>query len=165
MPSRRSTHKAKIPGELRAIYQLIRKYPGVSNRGIVEMTDNDERIPTILSGETGVNTLLNSLRQEVYVGEAPGVVSRALHVHDMVRSSGIGDAFRYLVRSVERGDYFGLRDIPKELGRNTNSFQKKFNNRIEVLADEIPEVDEIYQAWLRLRYENNPIVQMHAEEW
>ena len=165
MSNRRFGHKMKVSSELRAVYQLIRKYPGVSNKGIVEMTNKDERIPRSLSGEEGVNLILKKLRTEVSLGKAPPVVERSIIVHDRVRGAGLGDAFRYLVRSVERGDYFGLREIQKELGRNSNSFQKKFNNRIPALAKEIPEVNEIYQAWLRLRYENNPIVAMHVEEW
>mgnify|MGYP006143612567 CR=1 FL=1 len=165
MPNRRFGHKMKISSELRAVYQLIRKYPGVSNKGIVEMTNKDERIPDFLSDEEGVNRILKKLRTEAALGNVPSAVERSLMVHDRIRGAGLGDAFRYLVRSVERGDYFGLREIQKELGRNSNSFQKKFNNRIPILAGEIPEIDEIYQAWLRLRYENNPIVAMHVEEW
>lgn len=165
MPNRRVGSRTKIPAELRAIYQLVRKYPGVSNRGMVEMTNNDERIPDELSDEKGVNRLLKSLRRHADEGSTPTVVSHSIMVHDKVRSSGLGDAFRYLVRSVERGVYFGLREIQIELGSNSNSFQKKFNNRITRLAKELPEVSEVYNAWLRLRYENNPIVQMHAEEW
>jgi|ETNmetMinimDraft_23_1059889.scaffolds.fasta_scaffold94322_2 hypothetical protein len=165
VPNRRTGSKAKIPAELRAIYQLLRKYPGVSNRGMVEMTSNDERIPDELSTEDGVNRLLKSLRRHASEGSTPSVVSHSIMVHDKVRSSGLGDAFRYLVRSVERGEYFGLREIQTELGHNSNSFQKKFNNRITRLANEFSEISEVYNAWLRLRYENNPIVQMHAEEW
>ena len=163
--NRKLGSRNKVPAELRAIYQLVRKYPGVSNKGMVEMTNNDERIPNDLSHEEGVNRLLKALRKHAEQGTTPPVVSRAIMVHDRMRSSGLGDAFRYLVRSVERGDYFGLRDIQNELGTNSNSFQKKFNNRIPKLADEIPEVGEVYNAWLHLRYENNPIVQLHAEEW
>ena len=165
MQTRRFGNKVKISSELRAVYQLIRKYPGVSNKSIVEMTSKDERIPDPLSDEEGVNRILKRLRIESSLGNVPSVVERALMVHDKIRGSGLGDAFRYLVRSVERGDYFGLREIQKELGRNSNSFQKKFNNRIPALAGEIPEIDNIYKAWLRLRYESNPIVAMHIEEW
>jgi len=157
--------RTKVPAELRAIYQLVRKYPGVTNRGMVEMTTNDDRIPDDLSTEEGVNRLLKSLRRHANKGDTPAVVSRSIMVHDKVRSSGLGDAFRYLVRSVERGEYFGLREIQRELGHNSNSFQKKFNNRIIRLSKELQEVEQVYNAWLLLRYENNPIVQMHAEEW
>ncbi len=165
MPSRRMSSRTKVPAELRAIYQLVRKYPGVTNRGMVEMTTNDDRIPDDLSTEEGVNRLLKSLRRHADKGDTPAVVSRSILVHDKVRSSGLGDAFRYLVRSVERGVYFGLREIQRELGNNSNSFQKKFNNRIIRLSKELQEVEQVYNAWLLLRYENNPIVQMHAEEW
>lgn len=165
MPSRRMSSRTKVPAELRAIYQLVRKYPGVTNRGMVEMTTNDDRIPDDLSTEEGVNRLLKSLRRHADKGDTPAVVSRSIMVHDKVRSSGLGDAFRYLVRSVERGVYFGLREIQRELGNNSNSFQKKFNNRIIRLSKELQEVEQVYNAWLLLRYENNPIVQMHAEEW
>jgi len=132
---------------------------------MVEMTTNDDRIPDDLSTEEGVNRLLKSLRRHANKGDTPAVVSRSIMVHDKVRSSGLGDAFRYLVRSVERGEYFGLREIQRELGSNSNSFQKKFNNRIIRLSKELQEVEQVYNAWLLLRYENNPIVQMHAEEW
>jgi len=132
---------------------------------MVEMTTNDDRIPDDLSTEEGVNRLLKSLRRHADKGDTPAVVSRSILVHDKVRSSGLGDAFRYLVRSVERGVYFGLREIQRELGNNSNSFQKKFNNRIIRLSKELQEVEQVYNAWLLLRYENNPIVQMHAEEW
>ena len=165
MPSRRIGSRTKVPAELRAIYQLVRKYPGVTNRGMVEMTTNDDRIPDELSTEEGVNRLLKSLRRHANKGDTPSVVSRSILVHDKVRSSGLGDAFRYLVRSVERGEYFGLREIQRELGNNSNSFQKKFNNRIIRLSKEVQEVKQVYNSWLVLRYENNPIVQMHAEEW
>lgn len=165
MPSRRMSSRTKVPAELRAIYQLVRKYPGVTNRGMVEMTTNDDRIPDDLSTEEGVNRLLKSLRRHANKGDTPAVVSRSIMVHDKVRSSGLGDAFRYLVRSVERGEYFGLREIQRELGSNSNSFQKKFNNRIIRLSKELQEVEQVYDAWLLLRYESNPIVQMHAEEW
>ena len=79
----------KVPAELRAIYQLVRKYPGVSNKGMVEMTNNDERIPNDLSDEEGVNRLLKALRKHAEQGSTPTVVSRAIMVHDRMRSSGL----------------------------------------------------------------------------
>lgn len=154
-----SPRRNRIPPHLRAAYQLIRKYPGVSNNSISEMMQNDERVEKIIDEERHASSMLSELRELVEDGEAPAVVSRALEIHDRMSRAGLGDGFRYIVRSVERGDYIGVKDIQFELGRYSNSFQKKFNARLTSVAEEYDEIMHIYQEWLRLRYFTNPIVQ------
>ena len=161
MVARRSV----VPQHLRAMYQLIRKYPGVSSFSIVEMTQNDGRFSDEMRSEQSISQMMHELRIIVDGGSAPGVVSRALAVHDRLALAGLGDAYRYLVRSVERGEYFGIGDIQQELGRMSNSFQRKFNARIEYISADYPEVGEIYNSWLRLRYISNPIVRLNLSEW
>ena len=157
--------RSEVPQHLRAMYQLIRKYPGVSSFSIVEMTQNDGRFSDEMRSEQSISQMMHELRIIVDGGGAPGVVSRALAVHDRLALAGLGDAYRYLVRSVERGEYFGIGDIQQELGRMSNSFQRKFNARIEYISADYPEVGEIYNSWLRLRYISNPIVRLNLSEW
>jgi len=154
-----------VPKHLRALYQLIRKYPGVSSFSIVEMTQNDGRFSDEMRNEQSVSQMMFELRDIVEDGGAPGAVNRALAVHDRLALAGLGDAYRYLVRSVERGEYFGIGDIQQELGRMSNSFQRKFNARIEYISADYPEVEEIYNSWLQLRYISNPIVRLNLAEW
>lgn len=154
-----------MPKHLRALYQLIRKYPGVSSFSIVEMTQNDDRFSDQMRNEQSVSKMMIELREIVVEGGAPLSVGRALAVHDRLALAGLGDAYRYLVRSVELGEYFGIGDIQQELGRMSNSFQRKFNARIEYISEDYPEVEKIYNSWLRLRYINNPIVRMNLAEW
>lgn len=161
MPARRG----RVPAHLRAIYQLLRKYPGVSNQAILEMTSGDDRLSMEMDALDSIGDLVSELRQLVVIGEAPEVVGRTLRVHDRMSRAGLGDAFRYIVRSVERGEYFGLREIQTHLGRGSNSFQRKFNTRISEIAPQYPEIGEVYNSWLRLRYMSNPIVQLNLEEW
>jgi hypothetical protein len=157
--------RSEVPKHLRALYQLIRKYPGVSSFSIVEMTQNDGRFSDEMRNEQSVSQMMFELRNIVEDGGAPGVVNRALAVHDRLALAGLGDAYRYLVRSVERGEYFGIGDIQQELGRMSNSFQRKFNARIEYISADYPEVEEIYNSWLQLRYISNPIVRLNLAEW
>jgi hypothetical protein len=157
--------RSEVPKHLRALYQLIRKYPGVSSFSIVEMTQNDGRFSDEMRNEQSVSQMMFELRDIVEDGGAPGAVNRALAVHDRLALAGLGDAYRYLVRSVERGEYFGIRDIQQELGRMSNSFQRKFNARIEYISADYPEVEEIYNSWLQLRYISNPIVRLNLAEW
>ncbi len=157
--------RSEVPQHLRAMYQLIRKYPGVSSFSIVEMTQNDGRFGDEMRNEQSISQMMLELRIIVDAGGAPGAVSRALAVHDRLALAGLGDAYRYLVRSVERGEYFGIGDIQQELGRMSNSFQRKFNARIEYISADYPEVEEIYNSWLRLRYISNPIVRLNLSEW
>ena len=154
-----------IPAPLRVLYQLIRKYPGVSTPRIVEMTTADDRLEGTGWSSASVNTQLRELRDWVASGRAPTEVARAVEVHDMMSRSGLGDAFRYLVRAVEREEYYGLVDIQEALGQKSASFQRKFNTRLPILADTLPEVDEIWRRWLELRYISNPIVKLHRGEW
>ena len=157
--------RSEVPKHLRALYQLIRKYPGVSSFSIVEMTQNDGRFSDEMRNEQSVSQMMFELRDIVEDGGAPGAVNRALAVHDRLALAGLGDAYRYLVRSVERGEYFGIGDIQQELGRMSNSFQRKFNARIEYISADYPEVEEIYNSWLQLRYISNPIVRLNLVEW
>ena len=157
--------RTEVPRHLRALYQLIRKYPGVSSFSIVEMTHNDERFSVEMRNEQSVSQMMIELREIVEEGGAPMAVGRALAVHDRLALAGLGDAYRYLVRSVEHGEYFGIGDIQQELGRMSNSFQRKFNARIEYISKDYPEVGKVYNSWLRLRYINNPIVRMNLAEW
>jgi hypothetical protein len=157
--------RSAVPKHLRALYQLIRKYPGVSCASIVEMTTLDKRFEAEMRNEEKVTEMMCELRSIVKSGNAPRVVARALTVHERMASAGLGDAFRYLVRSVELGEYMGIREIQVELGRMSNSFQRKFNSRMENVATDFPEVSEIYNSWLRLRYINNPIVRLNLAEW
>jgi hypothetical protein len=157
--------RSEVPKHLRALYQLIRKYPGVSSFSIVEMTQNDGRFSDEMRNEQSVSQMMFELRDIVEDGGAPGAVNRALAVHDRLALAGLGDAYRYLVRSVERGEYFGIGDIQQELGRMSNSFQRKFNARIEYISADYPEVEEIYNSWLQLRYISNPIVRLNLAEW
>ncbi len=157
--------RSEVPKHLRALYQLIRKYPGVSSFSIVEMTQNDGRFSDEMRNEQSVSQMMFELRDIVEDGGAPGAVNRALAVHDRLALAGLGDAYRYLVRSVERGEYFGIGDIQQELGRMSNSFQRKFNARIEYISADYPEVEEIYNSWLELRYISNPIVRLNLAEW
>jgi hypothetical protein len=157
--------RSEVPKHLRALYQLIRKYPGVSSFSIVEMTQNDGRFSDEMRNEQSVSQMMFELRDIVEEGGAPGAVNRALAVHDRLALAGLGDAYRYLVRSVERGEYFGIGDIQQELGRMSNSFQRKFNARIEYISADYPEVEEIYNSWLQLRYISNPIVRLNLAEW
>ena len=157
--------RSEVPKHLRALYQLIRKYPGVSSFSIVEMTQNDGRFSDEMRNEQSVSQMMFELRDIVEDGGAPGAVNRALAVHDRLALAGLGDAYRYLVRSVERGEYFGIGDIQQELGRMSNSFQRKFNARIEYISSDYPEVEEIYNSWLQLRYISNPIVRLNLAEW
>lgn len=157
--------RSEVPKHLRALYQLIRKYPGVSSFSIVEMTQNDGRFSDEMRNEQSVSKMMFELRDIVEDGGAPGAVNRALAVHDRLALAGLGDAYRYLVRSVERGEYFGIGDIQQELGRMSNSFQRKFNARIEYISADYPEVEEIYNSWLQLRYISNPIVRLNLAEW
>jgi len=157
--------RSEVPKHLRALYQLIRKYPGVSSFSIIEMTQNDGRFSDEMRNEQSVSQMMFELRDIVEDGGAPGAVNRALAVHDRLALAGLGDAYRYLVRSVERGEYFGIGDIQQELGRMSNSFQRKFNARIEYISADYPEVEEIYNSWLQLRYISNPIVRLNLAEW
>ena len=157
--------RSEVPKHLRALYQLIRKYPGVSSFSIIEMTQNDGRFSDEMRNEQSVSQMMFELRDIVEDGGAPGAVNRALAVHDRLALAGLGDADRYLVRSVERGEYFGIGDIQQELGRMSNSFQRKFNARIEYISADYPEVEEIYNSWLQLRYISNPIVRLNLAEW
>jgi hypothetical protein len=157
--------RSEVPKHLRALYQLIRKYPGVSSFSIIEMTHNDGRFSDEMRNEQSVSQMMFELRDIVEDGGAPGTVNRALVVHDRLALAGLGDAYRYLVRSVERGEYFGIGDIQQELGRMSNSFQRKFNARIEYISADYPEVEEIYNSWLELRYISNPIVRLNLAEW
>ena len=157
--------RSEVPKHLRALYQLIRKYPGVSSFSIIEMTQNDGRFSDEMRNEQSVSQMMFKLRDIVEDGGAPGAVNRALAVHDRLALAGLGDAYRYLVRSVERGEYFGIGDIQQELGRMSNSFQRKFNARIEYISADYPEVEEIYNSWLQLRYISNPIVRLNLAEW
>jgi hypothetical protein len=157
--------RTEVPRHLRALYQLIRKYPGVSSFSIIEMTHNDERFSVEMRNEQSVSQMMIELREIVEEGGAPMAVGRALAVHDRLALAGLGDAYRYLVRSVEHGEYFGIGDIQQELGRMSNSFQRKFNARIEYISKDYPEVGKVYNSWLRLRYINNPIVRMNLAEW
>ena len=129
------------------------------------MTQNDGRFSDEMRNEQSVSQMMFELRDIVEDGGAPGAVNRALAVHDRLALAGLGDAYRYLVRSVERGEYFGIGDIQQELGRMSNSFQRKFNARIEYISADYPEVEEIYNSWLELRYISNPIVRLNLAEW
>ena len=129
------------------------------------MTTLDKRFEAEMRNEENVTEMMCELRSIVESGSAPSVVVRALAVHERMASAGLGDAFRYLVRSVELGEYMGIREIQVELGRMSNSFQRKFNSRMENVATDFPEVNEIYDSWLRLRYINNPIVRLNLAEW
>ena len=154
-----SPRRNRVPPHLRAVYQLIRKYPGVSNSRIVEMMKGDERVIDYISEELLAVSMLTELRNMVAENNAPSIVSRSLEIHDRMARAGLGDGFRYIVRSVEHGDYIGVKDIQNELQRYSNSFQKKFNARLATISHEFVEIDDVYQEWLRLRYISNPIVQ------
>ena len=160
-----ASKRLMVPKNLRALYQLIRKYPGVSTPSIIEMIKDDRRFDSEMRTADAISDMIAELRLMVESGFAPNVVKRALEVHDRMSKAGIGDAFRYIVRSVERGEYFGIRDIQRDLGRMSNSFQRKFNSRIEYISKDFPEVGEVYNSWLRLRYISNPIVQLNLAEW
>ena len=157
--------KSKISPELRAIYQLIRKYPGISTQSMSQMVQEDKRVPIENKSESGMLRLLLSLRKKAKSDECPQVVIRALDIHDCMMRAGLGDGFRYIVRSVERGKYFGIKEIQSALEINSNSFQKKFNRRLIKIAAKYKEIEQMHKSWLRLRYMNNPIVQMHSDEW
>lgn len=154
-----------VPRNIRALYQLIRKYPGVTSSLIVEMIQTDRRFDTEMRSEQSIAKMMIELRELVDSEVAPEAVCRALEVHDRMSKAGLGDAFRYIVRSVEMGEYFGIREIQRDLGRMSNSFQRKFNSRIAYICDDFPEVQEIYDSWLRLRYMSNPIVKLNLAEW
>lgn len=164
---RRRLRRNPIPAPLRVLYQLIRKYPGVSTPRIIEMTSTDPRLDGDVWTAQQVTSQLRELRTWVESGRAPDEVRRALSVHDRMGRAGLGDAFRYLVRAVERGEYCGLVEIQGALGTRSASFQRKFNTRLPRLADEMPEVHGIWKAWLDLRHRSNPIVRLHAiaDEW
>ena len=158
--------KSKISPELRAIYQLIRKYPGISTHSMNEMMKGDNRVPIDYKSEDGMLKLLSLLRDKSKLKDCPNVVKRALYVHECMIRAGLGDGFRYIVRSVERGEYFGIKEIQNSLEINSNSFQKKFNRRLKRIATEFQEISEVHTSWLRLRHMNNPIVRLHNnDDW